>query len=68
MIFIVKLLIMRNLINSWKAKNKQKDKLTIEIRFGRFTLLEINWDKSKKETRLMFFNFGVEIKKSKKSS
>lgn len=49
-----------NFINSWKAKNKQNDKVNITCRLGSFTLIEIKWDFSSKKGRFMFFNLGYE--------
>ena len=57
-----------NFINSWKKGNK-KNKIDLCIRFGVFTLLEINicFEKQCEEgckcpkVRLILLNFGVEI-------
>ena len=47
-------------INSWKAGNKQSDKLNITCRLGIFTLIEMKWDFSDKKGRFMLCNFGYE--------
>tara|TARA_R100000781_G_scaffold76687_1_gene47609 strand:+ start:173 stop:340 length:168 start_codon:yes stop_codon:yes gene_type:complete len=48
-------------INSWKKGNKQIWKGDITLRFGRITLLEIEWDLKLKSLRLMLLNFGYKI-------
>ena len=50
-----------NWINSFKAKNKQGDKLIIDVRFGKFTLFQFDGDISNKKYRIIFFNLGVEL-------
>ena len=52
-----------DLINSWRKGNKQEDKIGIELRVGRLTLIDIKIDVSKCSVRAIFLNFGVEIKK-----
>jgi len=47
-------------VNSWKSTTKQADKVLVEIRFGKFTLLKIAVDKSKDEYTYMIFNIGYE--------
>ena len=42
-------------VNSWKSSVKQDDKVRIEIRFGKFTLLKIAVDKSKDKYTYMIF-------------
>ena len=49
-----------NFINSWLPGSKQDDKFNITFRIGKFTLLEIKYDHSKKSLRLMGFNLGGE--------
>jgi len=51
-----------NSINSWKARNKQRDKVYIYVRFGKLTVFEVYLDLSTKEFRVMILNFGYERK------
>lgn len=53
-----------NWVNSSKSYKKQADKIIIEVRLSRLTILELNLDWSRKEIRFIFFNFGFEIKPS----
>jgi len=57
-------------INSW-TNSKQADKIEINIRISKLTILEIDIDFSRKEYKLMIFNFGIAkttpTKKTKKS-
>lgn len=46
-------------INSWKARNKQSDKVRIYARFGKLTVFELYFDVSSKEYRVVIFNFGI---------
>lgn len=48
-------------INSWNSKKKQNDKINVELRFGKFTLLLINIDFSKKSFDFLVFNLGAKI-------
>ena len=50
-----------NFINSWKAINKQKDKLTILCRISTLTIFELSVDFSSKTYRLVLLNFGIEL-------
>jgi len=54
-----------NFVNSWRSigKSKQTDKVNITFRIAAFTLIEVKWDKSKGELRLILFNFGFEKEK-----
>ena len=53
-----------NWINSWKEGNK-KEKYNIEIRLGKFTILEMKYCacsvKKCAKFRMMLFNLGFEI-------
>ena len=46
------------MVNSWKAKNKQGDKIHILIRVSKVTVFDLYFDVSKREGRLMVLNFG----------
>ena len=48
---------MFNYINSWKSRKSEK--WNIEVRLGRLTLLQLNYNKTK--FRFMVLNFGLEI-------
>ena len=50
-----------NFINSWKAKNKQSDKVKIEIRISKLTIFNIEYDRSDFKIKIMIFNFGIEF-------
>ncbi|CAG7581747.1 MAG: hypothetical protein SLAVMIC_01010 [uncultured marine phage] len=52
-----------NLINGWKngMGSKQWDKLTLEIRISKLTIIELRIDLSK-EFRLVLLNVGIEFK------
>ena len=58
---------MINWINSWKQGNKKDNKYNIELRFGRFTLLEIkvcifcDENCACKRLRFILLNFGFEV-------
>ncbi len=47
-----------NWINSWRKGNKQDDVISIEIRLGRLTILELKLDFSSNMGRLIILNFG----------
>ena len=53
-----------NWINSWKQGNK-KEKYNIELRLGKFTILEIKFcacvEKECERFRVILFNFGFEL-------
>ena len=48
-----------NWINSWRKGNKQDDVILLEIRLGRFTILELKVDFSSGCGRLIILNFGI---------
>ena len=48
-----------NFINSWRSKKKTWDKWNIKIRCGKFTLVDLYCDFSKKQFGLILFNMGV---------
>jgi hypothetical protein len=50
---------MFNYINSWKSRKSEK--WNIEVRLGRITLLQLNYDAKKSKFRFMVLNFGLEI-------
>ena len=50
---------MFNYINSWKSRKSEKR--NIEVRLGRITLLQLNYDAKKAKFRFMLLNFGLEI-------
>ena len=50
---------MFNYINSWKSRKSEK--WNIEVRLGRITLLQLNYDAKKAKFRFMLLNFGLEI-------
>ena len=50
---------MFNYINSWKSRKSEK--WNIEVRLGRITLLQLNYDSMSSKFRLMLLNFGLEI-------
>jgi len=50
---------MINFKNGWKSNAKQSDKCIIEIRFGRFTLLEMYGDASTQKFVVGLFNFFI---------
>jgi len=51
-----------NIINPIKSiKAKQADKIQIEIRISKITLLEISFDFSSKKFRLEICNLAIEI-------
>ena len=50
---------MFNFINSWKSRKAEK--WNIEVRLGRITLLQLNYDAKKAKFRFMLLNFGLEI-------
>ena len=50
---------MFNYINSWKSRKTEK--WNIEVRLGRITLLQLNYDAKKAKFRFMLLNFGLEI-------
>jgi hypothetical protein len=50
---------MFNYINSWKSRKSEK--WNIEVRLGRITLLQLNYDAKKSKFRFMLLNFGLEI-------
>ena len=47
---------MFNYINSWKSRKSEK--WNIEVRLGRFTLLQLNYNKTK--FRFILLNIGFE--------
>ncbi len=47
-----------NWINSWRKGNKQDDVISLEIRLGRFTILEFKVDFSSGKGRFIVLNFG----------
>ncbi len=47
------------IINSWKSKVKQLDKIDIIIRISSVSLFELKIDVSRKYYRLMILNFGI---------
>ena len=49
-------------INGFKARAKQTDKVVLEIRFGRLTLIELKGDYSSSYLRVVIFNLGYETK------
>ena len=53
-----------NWINSWRQGNK-KEKYNIEVRLGRFTILEMKFcacaEKGCSRFRMILFNFGFEL-------
>jgi hypothetical protein len=49
---------MFNYINSWKSRS---EKWNIEVRLGRITLLQLNYDAKASKFRFMLLNFGLEI-------
>ena len=57
-----------NVINAYTSAAKQSDKWEITLRGGKFTLLDIKYDHSKKECKGMIANLGIKIKPPKKSS
>ena len=52
-----------DLINSWKKGNKQDDKIGVELRFGRLSIVDIKIDFSQCSFRAILLNFGFELKK-----
>lgn len=50
-----------NFKNSWKAFNKQKDRFKVEFRLFNLTVLNIEFDLSKKQLELMLLNFGIKV-------
>ena len=50
---------MFNYINSWKSRKSEK--WNIEVRLGRITLLQLNYDAKKAKFRFMVLNLGLEI-------
>ena len=50
---------MFNFINSWKSRKAEK--WNIELRLGRITLLQLNYDAKQTKFRFMVLNFGLEI-------
>ena len=50
---------MANYINSWKSRKSEK--WNIEVRLGRITLLQLNYDAKKAKFRFMVLNLGLEI-------
>jgi hypothetical protein len=51
---------MINTINSFNSPVKQTDKLSLEIRISKLTILEIKADWSNKSFRFIIFNLGFE--------
>ena len=53
-----------NWINSWRQGNK-KEKYNIEVRLGKFTILEMKFcacaEKECSRFRVILFNFGFEL-------
>ncbi len=49
-------------VNGWKSNAKQDDKVVVEVRFGKVTLVNFEWDKSNKDISLSLLNFKVEKK------
>ena len=45
--------------NGWKSNAKQSDRCIIEIRFGKFTLIEIYGDKSTEKFVVGLCNFFI---------
>ena len=50
---------MFNFINSWKSRKAEK--WNIELRLGRITLLQLNYEAKKSKFRFMLLNLGLEI-------
>ena len=50
---------MFNYINSWKSRKSEK--WNIELRLGRITLLQLNYDAKKSKFRFMVLNIGFEL-------
>ena len=54
---------MPEVVNPVKStKQKQGDKICLEIRFGKLTVLEISYDISRKSFRLEVLNFAIKSK------
>ena len=49
---------MFNYINSWKSRKKPQ--WNIEVRLGRLTLLQLNYDAKASKFRFMLLNYGFE--------
>lgn len=50
------------IINGWASFRKQWDKINVEVRLGKVTLLQVETDFSKKEFSFVVLNFGIEKK------
>ena len=48
-------------INSWKSHVLQSDKIKLEVRISKVTLLSLDVDISNKHCRFVLFNLGLEI-------
>ena len=57
-----------NFINGWKSKAKQEDKVQIKLRISKVTVINIQFDLSKKALRLEIANLGIEIGGNKKEA
>ena len=49
----------KKMVNGWKAKNKQSDKVHVMMRVSKLTVLDLYMDLGRKEGRFMIFNFGM---------
>ena len=50
---------MANYINSWKSRKSEK--WNIEVRLGRLTLLQLNYNANQSKFRFMILNIGFEF-------
>ena len=46
-------------VNSWRSKKKQGDKIALKVRLGKLTLFDLYYDHSRKQFGLILLNFGV---------
>lgn len=51
-----------NFINGWSSKTKQWDRVNINVRISKLTILKLFFDVKNKEFELMILNFGLGIK------
>jgi hypothetical protein len=47
------------LINSWRSRSKQFDKINVEVRISSITVFNLSIDISSKSFRIVICNFGI---------
>jgi hypothetical protein len=48
-----------DIVNGWKSKNKQWDKLAVKVRIGKLTLFDLHYDHSRRQVGIIILNLGL---------